>query len=64
MIECSKNTTTHIYLFHDKKKKKNREKFLETYLPLVGRGNPSNAHAICGVGFPAAEHFNDTAGPG
>lgn len=35
-----------------------------TYLPLVGKGKPSNAHDTCGVGFPAAEHFKDTAGPG
>jgi hypothetical protein len=35
------------------------------YLPLpVGKGKPSNAHDTCGVGFPAAEHFKDTAGPG
>lgn len=34
------------------------------YLPLVGKGKPSNAHDTWGVGFPAAEHFKDTAGPG
>lgn len=34
------------------------------YLPLVGKGKPSNTHDTCGVGFPAAEHFKDTAGPG
>lgn len=34
------------------------------YLPFDGRGNPSNVHEICGVGFPAAEHFKLTAGPG
>lgn len=30
----------------------------------MGKGNPSNVHATCGVGFPAAEHLRDTAGPG
>lgn len=34
------------------------------YLPFDGNGNPSNFHAICGVGFPDAEHFKLTAGPG
>lgn len=38
--------------------------FLCTYLPFDGSGNPSNVHVTCGVGFPAAEHFNETAGPG
>lgn len=41
-----------------------REREGRTYLPLVGKGKPSNAHDTCGVGFPAAEHFKDTAGPG
>jgi hypothetical protein len=35
-----------------------------SYLPLLGRGNPSRVHAICGVGLPAELHFRDTAGPG
>lgn len=34
------------------------------YLPLVGKGNPSRAQVISGVGFPEAEHFSETAGPG
>lgn len=38
------------------------EKF--NYLPFDGSGNPSSVHEICGVGFPAAEHFKLTAGPG
>lgn len=37
---------------------------LVNYLPFDGSGNPSRAHEICGVGFPAAEHFKLTAGPG
>lgn len=39
-----------------------KQKFIN-YLPLFGIGNPSNVHVIVGVGFPAAEHFRDTAGP-
>lgn len=35
-----------------------------SYRPLVGKGKPSRAQATWGVGFPAAEHFSDTAGPG
>lgn len=31
---------------------------------MIGKLNPSNAQVTWGVGFPAAEHFNDTAGPG
>lgn len=34
------------------------------YRPFEGNWKPSKVHDICGVGFPAAEHFNDTAGPG
>lgn len=50
----------------DRKKKKKMcgAYFFGTYLPLVGKGKPSSAQDTCGVGFPAAEHFNDTAGPG
>lgn len=38
--------------------------FTHTYLPFDGSGNPSSDHWIWGVGLPAAEHFNETAGPG
>lgn len=38
--------------------------FWYTYLPFDGNGNPSKVHVTCGVGFPAAEHFSETAGPG
>lgn len=43
-----------------KRKKKNNN----IYLPFDGKGKPSKFQAICGDGFPAAEHFNETAGPG
>lgn len=35
-----------------------------TDLPLLGSGNPSRDHDICGVGLPVALHLSDTAGPG
>lgn len=41
-----------------------RELTLNTNLPWLGSGNPSNVQDICGVGLPAALHFSDTAGPG
>lgn len=34
------------------------------YLPFEGRANPSSVHVTSGVGFPVAEHFSETAGPG
>lgn len=34
------------------------------YRPFAGNGKPSKVQAICGDGFPAAEHLSDTAGPG
>lgn len=42
----------------------NNKKNNNSYLPCVGRGNPSKDHSTLGVGLPAALHFNETAGPG
>ena len=35
-----------------------------SYLSESGRGNPSRSHLMLGVGFPLAEHFRETKGPG
>lgn len=43
---------------------KKKSHLVFSYRPFDGSGNPSKVQVICGDGFPAAEHFNDTAGPG
>lgn len=37
---------------------------IASYRPFDGNGNPSRLHDTSGVGFPVAEHFSETAGPG
>lgn len=49
---------------YDQPQCKNIFTMYSTNLPLLGSGNPSSDHDICGVGFPAALHFKETAGPG